>query len=126
MRHERFEPFEFCSAGSLSPRPRGCVQADPFGSSGEEDAPKPVPKKAGAHVIVSYFEVHGYVWVGLNCNYLSKLGTLLDLCVSSLHRGHANPFCVVQFCRMIPERNSILLELRQADNPRKKPDETCN
>ena len=33
----------------------------------------------------------------------NKLVTLLDLCVSSLHRGHANLLCIVPIYRMIPE-----------------------
>ena len=38
----------------------------------------------------------------VGCN---KLVTLLDLCVSSLRRGHANLLCIVLLKRVIPEGN---------------------
>ena len=36
-----------------------------------------------------------------------KLGTLLDLCVSSLRRGHANLLCIVPFLSDDPRKESI-------------------
>ena len=42
------------------------------------------------------------------CPLHKKLGTLLDLCVSSLRRGHANLLCRDQFYRMIPEGNPAI------------------
>ena len=49
-------------------------------------------------------------------NYLAKdsclkkkLGTLLDLCVSSLRRGHANLLCIVPILTDVPRRESIKL-----------------
>ena len=35
-----------------------------------------------------------------------KLGTLLDLCVSSLRRGHANLLCIVPILSDDPRRES--------------------
>ncbi len=37
-----------------------------------------------------------------------KLGTLLDLCVSSLRRGHANLLCIVPILTDDPRRESSL------------------
>ena len=42
-----------------------------------------------------------------------KLGTLLDLCVSSLRRGHANLLCIVPILSDDPRRESQGPVLRQ-------------
>ena len=39
-------------------------------------------------------------------NLDKKLGTLLDLCVSSLRRGHANLLCIVPILSDDPQRES--------------------
>ena len=40
-----------------------------------------------------------------------KFGTLLDLCVSSLRRGHANLLCIVPILTDVPRRESKLSQL---------------
>ena len=40
------------------------------------------------------------------CPLHKKLGTLLDLCVSSLRRGHANLLCIVPILSDDPRRES--------------------
>ena len=47
-------------------------------------------------------------------NERKKLFTLLDLCVSSLRRGHANFFCIVPILPDVPRReSSMCCELRK-------------
>src|SRR6056300_326773 len=43
-----------------------------------------------------------------------KLFTLLDLCVSSLRRGHANLFCIVPILTDDPRRESNVMAHRHA------------
>ena len=43
-----------------------------------------------------------------------KLGTLLDLCVSSLRRGHANLLCIVPILSDDPRRESGKSSIRYA------------
>ena len=47
-------------------------------------------------------------WAGLQLEQTQeqKLGTLLDLCVSSLRRGHANLLCIVPILSDDPRRES--------------------
>ena len=40
-------------------------------------------------------------------NFQKKLFTLLDLCVSSLRRGHANLLCIVPILSDDPRRGSV-------------------
>jgi hypothetical protein len=42
----------------------------------------------------------------INVGHLKKLFTLLDLCVSSLRRGHANLLCIVPILTDDPRRES--------------------
>ena len=45
---------------------------------------------------------------------VKKFGTLLDLCVSSLRRGHANLLCIVPILPDVPRReSSMCCELRK-------------
>ena len=44
-----------------------------------------------------------------NANRNHKLFTLLDLCVSSLRRGHANLLCIVPILTDDPRRESLPL-----------------
>ena len=45
-------------------------------------------------------------WEGGRCGRSKKSSTLLDLCVSSLRRGHANLLCVVPILTDDPRRES--------------------
>ena len=42
----------------------------------------------------------------IDCCVKKKLGTLLDLCVSSLRRGHTNLLCIVPILTDVPMRES--------------------
>ena len=46
-----------------------------------------------------------YTW----CLGGQKLGTVLDLCLSSLRRGHANLLCIVPILSDDPRRESIYI-----------------
>ena len=48
------------------------------------------------------FISHIYIYI-----YIHKLFTLLDLCVSSLRRGHANLLCIVPILTDDPKRNPL-------------------
>ena len=50
-----------------------------------------------------------FVSSGVFLHVASKLFTLLDLCVSSLRRGHANILCIVPIVTDDPRRESIAL-----------------
>ena len=52
-------------------------------------------------------------------NQSKKLFTLLDLCVSSLRRGHANLLCIVPILTDDPRRESKLSNSRTAEQQQK-------
>ena len=54
--------------------------------------------------IYIYIYMQG-AWLGL-LHVRAKLFTLLDLCVSSLRRGHANLLCIVPILTDDPRRKS--------------------
>jgi len=45
-----------------------------------------------------------------------KFGPFLDLCVSSLRRGHANLLCIVPILSDVPEGTVLTSQLRQYKN----------
>ena len=45
-------------------------------------------------------------WEGGRCGRSKKSSTLLDLCVSSLRRGHANLLCIVPILTDVPRKES--------------------
>ena len=49
-----------------------------------------------------------------------KLCTLLDLCVSSLRRGHANLLCIVPILTDDPRRESEVIELKSLSDCKDK------
>ena len=51
-------------------------------------------------------------WRLFQVNLQKKLDTLLDLCVSSLRRGHANLLCIVPILTDDPRRESKLVGRR--------------
>ena len=58
------------------------------------------------------------------CPLHKKLGTLLDLCVSSLRRGHANLLCIVPVLSDDPRRESGKLYIRDVHVVQQHRDET--
>ena len=51
-----------------------------------------------------------YNWhLGLQLHMSKKLVSLLDLCVSSLRKGHANRLCIVPILTDDPQRKSVLV-----------------
>ena len=70
----------------------------PTGSTGGVSAKVPGQRKVP----------HGQPAPGnVHCTRKKKLCTLLDLCVSSLRRGHANLLCIVPILTDDPRRESI-------------------
>ena len=56
---------------------------------------------------------HGriHTWGLGNFGERKKFGPFLDLCVSSLRRGHANLLCIVPILSDVPEGTSLVLSL---------------
>ena len=50
--------------------------------------------------------VYVYIYIYIHTH---KLFTLLDLCVSSLRRGHANLLCIVPILTDDPRRESLYI-----------------
>merc|ERR1711903_119598 len=59
--------------------------------------------------------VHACLDVG-KCGKRKKLFTLLDLCVSSLRRGHANLLCIVPILTDDPRRESTMMMMMMMMN----------
>ena len=54
-------------------------------------------------ILVIGISINNAAW---NTAFAKKLVTLLDLCVSSLRRGHANLLCIVPILTDDPRRDS--------------------
>ena len=56
-----------------------------------------------------FFSVTSITMMSTFCKEHKKLFTLLDLCVSSLRRGHANLLCIVPILTDDPRRKSTMM-----------------
>ena len=69
------------------------------------------PHPAPAPPSLQFTMVHRFTYnwhLGLQLHMSKKLVSLLDLCVSSLRRGHANLLCIVPILTDDPRRESTL------------------